>query len=134
MAELEEELIGDDLDYEYDLDEEEEEALLAGEVSSHGVDVEDIIEFKVDDEFGGEEMEVRLPILKAYIVDYMVVLTDYRLLEDCKLPIQCMKMMTYKTDGKQVDYNRQALFMTKKKCIKIDCNHLGIHYSPQHCV
>ncbi|XP_064107411.1 uncharacterized protein LOC135216204 [Macrobrachium nipponense] len=55
FARLEEELIGDDLDYEYDLDEEEEEALLAGEVSSHGVAVEDIIEFKVDDEFGGEE-------------------------------------------------------------------------------
>lgn len=34
---LEEELIGEDLDYEYDLDEEEEEALLAGEDPSHEV-------------------------------------------------------------------------------------------------
>lgn len=55
MAELEEELIGDDLDYEYDLDEEEEEALLAGEVPSHEVNVEDIIELGVEDDFGGEE-------------------------------------------------------------------------------
>lgn len=34
---LEEELIGEDLDYEYDLDEEEEEALLAGEDPSQEV-------------------------------------------------------------------------------------------------
>lgn len=31
LSRLEDELIGEDLDYEYDLDEEEEEALLAGE-------------------------------------------------------------------------------------------------------
>lgn len=41
LSRLEDELIGEDLDYEYDLDEEEEEALLAGETQE--VSLQDLI-------------------------------------------------------------------------------------------